>query len=360
MSAVLFVSNGHGEAAIAARIAQDVRAFGSLRTDHLALVGSGFDAPDFSAVGPQRAMPSGGLVAMGNVHAFAGDLRAGFAGLLLAQLAFLRRAHGRYRALVVVGDVYGLMLARLARTPIVFVGTAKSVHVAPYGLLERRMLRAARAIFVRDEVTAAFLRARGVPARAPGNVIVDLLTTESRVAWGAAAERIAILPGSRARAYDDAEKLAAVARIVARMRGDVGVVLSIAPGLDPKRFAAALSGEPPIAAWQGELGALLAEATLAFGQAGTANEAAAACGVPVVALEFDDERKSTWYRMRQARLLGDALAVVPGDPERAAQAIAALLSDRARRDHMAATGRARMGGAGGARAIAQTIADVAA
>src|SRR5471032_1406451 len=180
MSAVLFVSNGHGEAAIAARIAAELRAQTGLVTEHLALVGQGFGNADFVDVGPQRAMPSGGLVAMGNVRAFAGDLRAGFLGHLIGQIAFLRRSRARYATVVAVGDVYALLLARFARRPVVFVGTAKSVYVASYGPLERRVLRGARAVFVRDEATAATLRAANVDARAPGNVIVDLLATSDR------------------------------------------------------------------------------------------------------------------------------------------------------------------------------------
>ena len=37
--AVLFVTNGHGEAAIAARIAEETRALTELRTEHFGLVG---------------------------------------------------------------------------------------------------------------------------------------------------------------------------------------------------------------------------------------------------------------------------------------------------------------------------------
>jgi uncharacterized protein (TIGR03492 family) len=356
VNAVLFVSNGHGEAAIAKRIAAELRALAPLRTDHFALVGSGFGDAAFHAVGPARTMPSGGLVANGNVRAFARDVGAGFFALLARQLAFLRRVRGRYAAVVAVGDVYALLLARITRAPALFVGTAKSVYVAPYGPGERRILRGARAVFVRDERTADALRRRGVDAHAPGNVIVDLLTTDARVDWHGAAPRIAILPGSREPAYDDAAVLAQTVRELARRRPGLGAIMSIAPGLDAARFAPALAGEPAIAAWDGDLGALLAEATIAFGQAGTANEAAAALGVPVVALRQPGARAGDWYRMRQGRLLGDALALVPGEPAGAAAALDALLADPARLARMAATGRERMGAAGGARTIAQAIA----
>ena len=48
---VLFVSNGHGEAAIAARLADELRARGSCHTDHLALVGDKPSSDGFVDVG---------------------------------------------------------------------------------------------------------------------------------------------------------------------------------------------------------------------------------------------------------------------------------------------------------------------
>jgi tetraacyldisaccharide 4'-kinase len=360
MTRVLFVTNGHGEASIAQRIAAELRRGCSVATDHFALVGRGLGGGAFADVGPQAAMPSGGLVAMGNVAAFSADLRAGFPALFGRQLAFAAGARARYRIVVAVGDVYALLFALLLRRPAVFVGTAKSVYVAPYGPVERRLLRRARRVFVRDAATAAHLQARGVAAESPGNVIADLLATDERVDWGTATERIVLLPGSRERAYADAARLADVARRLARNAPASAVRLSIAPGLDPSRFASVLAGDPPISGWAGDIGALLADATLALGQAGTANEAAAACGVPVVAFEFDGAPRSAWYRMRQARLLGDALAIVPGDPREATEAIAALLADPQRRARMARAGRERMGGRGGAAAIAAAVAALAA
>jgi hypothetical protein len=354
----LFVTNGHGEAAIAARIAQDVRARG-IATDHLALVGERFGEPGFPDVGPQRAMPSGGLVAMGNVRAFARDLRSGWLRLFVSQLRFLRAATRGYAVVVAIGDTYACALARLTGRPVLFVGTAKSVYVAPYGPLERRIIGAARRIFVRDAATAADLRAHGVAADAPGNVIVDLLESATRYAWPAPL-RIALLPGSRERAYLDAERLAAVADAVAARLPGVTAALSIAPTLDAGGFAAVLGRHPAVAPWAGPMGGLLAGATVAVGQAGTANEAAAANGVPVVALELTDDRRRGWYRMRQERLLGDAVLVVPGDPAAATDALVALLRDPERRARMSETGRARMGPAGGAAIIAGAIAEAAA
>jgi tetraacyldisaccharide 4'-kinase len=358
VTAVLFITNGHGEASIAARIARDVRALAPLATEHLALVGERFGDADFPDVGPQRAMPSGGLVAMGNVQAFARDLGAGWLGLFAAQLRFLAKVRGRYAAVVAVGDAYAAALARRAGLPWVFVGTAKSEYVAPYAALERHIVSAAARIFVRDAATADALRRRGLRAEAPGNVIVDLLASERRYDWPGPV-RIALLPGSRERAYADAGRIADIAeRVAARVPG-AAVVLSIAPGLDAARFAPLFERHPAIGVWFEGIGGILAGATLAIGQAGTANEAAAASGIPVVALELTGDRRSGWYRMRQERLLADAMLVVPGDPEAAADAIVALLNDPARRERMGATGRERMGPSGGAAAIARAVVDLA-
>jgi uncharacterized protein (TIGR03492 family) len=368
----LFISNGHGETAIAARIAREVvnGATVAVGLDLFPAVGLGASAQPLALVGPRRMMPSGGLVAMGNVRAFAQDLGAGFAGLFAEQLAFLQRVRERYDVAVAVGDVYALGLAFVTGLPTIYVGTAKSIYVAPYGPFERTLLRKALRVFVRDEPTAAQLRAQGVEAEAPGNVIVDL----AELAPGAPAGRwLGLLPGSRGEAYGQAVRLARVVRTLGGNPRLAGGLLSIAPTLSVERVARELAGdgwtideqrsetEPfrarapgaLVVAWRGEFGALLGGSALVLGQAGTANEQAAARGIPVVAL--DDGASGKWYRMRQRRLLGNALAFVPVDPVAAALAIDALLADAPRMRAMADAGRARMGPPGGGAAIARAI-----
>jgi tetraacyldisaccharide 4'-kinase len=269
----------------------------------------------------------------------------------------LRSSRRTYGALIAVGDVYALAMARHARTPLLFVGTAKSDYVSPYGPLERAFIRRAARAFVRDELTAANLRRFGIAAEA-ANVIADLALASESYPWPPG-ERIVLLPGSREEAYEDADLLCAVVRALRRAGREVHAVLSVAPGLDEARMSATTAGEPAIPIWRGEVGALFAGATLVVGQAGTANEAAAAAGLPVVALETHRSRRAGWYRMRQARLLGAALEIVPGDEAEAARGLARLLDDPARRAAMGATGRERMGPPGAAAKIAHRIAELA-
>ena len=382
MKAVLFVSNGNGEIAIADRIAQELRDIApALHLDHLALVGAS-RSTYLHDVGPQRAMPSGGLIAMGNVGNIARDVRAGLLGLSLAQRRFLKQARGQYDCVVAVGDIFALLMSLAVRVPVTYVGTAKSVRVAAYGRVERAILRRASRVFVRDEETAARLRAQGVDAAAPGNVIVDLFASDDDARAGGAIDgfddAIALFPGSREAAYDDAVFLVEVVRRVAVRRPHMGAVLSIAPLLDIARFESAfardwdvveganraipfelrIAGRVMVRAWREGIGPLLRRVHLVAGQAGTANEAAAAAGIPVVAFRRSPDATS-WYRMRQRRLLGEALAVFPGQLDSAAAALTELIEDPVRCARMGAAGRALMGPAGGARAIARAIAGAA-
>ena len=131
--------------------------------DHLALVG---ERPlgEMREVGPRRTMPSGGLIAMGNVRNLARDLRAGLIALTWNQARFLRNARGEYDAAVAVGDVYaladgvaGAIADRLRRN-------REERRVAPYGRFEARVLRTRRSLLRSrraDRASATAARCKG-------------------------------------------------------------------------------------------------------------------------------------------------------------------------------------------------------
>ncbi|MBV8148745.1 MAG: hypothetical protein JO092_06620 [Candidatus Eremiobacteraeota bacterium] len=383
MKPLLLVTNGHGEVAIANRIAAEIhRLRPDVGLDHLGLVASA-PASDMRDVGPRKAMPSGGLIAMGNLRNIARDVAAGLFALTVAQVRFLRSIRGRYAAAVAIGDVFALLMTLTARVPTVFVGTAKSVWVAPYGPLEERILRHARARFVRDQATAARLLGHGLPAHA-ANVIADLLDgvddARAEEAIAGFSPVVAILPGSREKAYDDAIFLLRVVRELGRNDDGLGAILSVAPnlsaeqfgrrcrddgwdvqtgGLDVVPFVLRSGGRTLVRAWSGALGPIVRRVDLVFGQAGTANEAAAAGGIAVVAFEPKRDRKSRWYRRRQSGLLGEALLVLPNEVPEALAGTRALLDDPLRRARMGAVGRERIGAAGAARVIAERVIAIA-
>lgn len=387
-SGILLVSNGYGESAITGYIADAIaHQRGDIRIEHFPLVGTGSARAWPPAVGPMKAMPSGGLVANWNLHNLALDLRAGLARLVREQRQFLRCQTGR-SAVIAVGDVYCLWLSLAAKKPVVFVATAKSDYVSPHSWIERRIARRAAVVFARDEATAQSLRAGGVNARYAGNLMMDGVQIEHYdLGMDPQAVRIGVLPGSRAdapRAFRSMlERLAAIADVLNRRAKRIQAFVSIAPSVQTVDIvgtvrdagsdvwesasanaavvARAHSPGLEIVFVRGEFGDLLDAVQIVLGQAGTANEQAAGAGKPVVAALEPHERpnRMSWYRMRQKRLLGDALLVLPAQPQAFASGVIALLDDPLALAHMADVGRARMGNAGGAAAVATAALSIA-
>lgn len=385
---ILLVSNGFGEMAIVTYIARAIRAQdGTARIEHLPLVGRLPSDAWPTAVGPQADMPSGGLIAYWNVRNLAADIGAGLGALTLRQFRFLSGQRQR-DVIVAVGDIYCLSLSLIAaRRPTLFVATAKSDYVAPHSGIELAIARHAAAAFARDEATAASMRAAGVAASYAGNIMMDgVERTGVDLGLKPDALVIAVLPGSRsdaaAAAAAQMERVAVIAqRMVSRGRM-VQALVSIAPSVEAAAVRDAIRNvgfdltEPApgvgviasarrdnleLALVRGAFGDMIAAAAIVLGQAGTANEQAAGCGKPVIAAAQPGEapEKMQWYRMRQKRLLGDALLVLQPEPHAFAAEIVRLIDDPQRIAHMAYTGRQRMGSSGGAQAIAHKALSLA-
>jgi uncharacterized protein (TIGR03492 family) len=395
---VLLVSNGFGEMAIAGYLAREIRAARpDSRIEHLPLVGTPAALAGVTVVGPRADMPSGGLVAFWNLHNIARDLGAGLIGLTLRQFAFLCGRHDD--VVIAVGDVFCLAACLIfGRRPTVFVATAKSEYVARHSAFEAFIARRARAVFARDAATAQALAARGVPAESAGNVMMDGLDELGiELSNAQDAVRIGVLPGSRGDAPENAaaaaRRLAKIAALLAPRGKTVQAYISLAPtvalpdlleglrrgGIDAaptgaetgvvaigreSQGAATARGVVSTAVVRGAFGDLLRASEIVLGQAGTGNEQAVGLGKPVVSAADSRPGKPDrvgWYRMRQQRLLGDALLVLPAsDDDAFAAGVVSLFDDEPRREAMARAGRERMGGSGGARAVAKAALAVAA
>lgn len=376
----MIVSNGHGEDVIGASLAAalleraptlDVRAF-PLVDD-----GAAYHALGLERHGPCQRLPSGGAT-MHSLAFLLADVRAGLIGMTLRQAAALARL--RCDLLLVVGDVYGQLLAGLARArvravlqPLVSARHFLGAHVPrPNRIFMERlsyperalMRRLAAVVYTRDEATASWLRRHGVPQAAwLGNPMMDR-------AAGAPVEGlspgpvVALLPGTRAYAPLALSRMAAA---LVELPGTVGLAawsggaLPLLPDWVETRPPPALAGARAFEASgarliivEGRFGDVLASARVAMGTAGTANEQAAGMGVPVVSFPLEPYYSRAFLR-NQERLLGASLTVTDGDAREIADAARRLLQDAPYRARCGAEGARRMGGPGGSARIARDL-----
>lgn len=356
---LLFVSNGVGEDLIAAEIIRHLTAAGAAVTAY-PLVGLGAYPPEVPLLDPRRELPSGGFSMRAGNRGLAADLACGMIGLWFAQRRTLWQQRHRWDLVVAVGDAYCLWMAAAAAPGAAFVATADSVRIAPFGPLPLLVLhRHARRIFARDRATADALAARGLPADSPGNVMMDLARPdEVTLGIEPGVPVVALLPGSRSDAPENAALLARVAAGVARAIPKVRFLMALSPRVPVEEVQARLSRETAVEGTALLLTTRFAEAVgraaVVVGLAGTANEQAAGLGRPVVAFPGPGAQFGRAFLAAQHRLLGDALVPTSGWPA-AADVVVRLLRDPAERARRGAEGQARMGPPGAAARIAAAL-----
>ncbi len=373
MKQLLVVSNGYGEDV---EVAQVIRALPASQVEVLAypLVGLGHAYPAGTLLlEPRREFPSGGFGARVGPAALWADLRRGWLGFWGAQRRTLRSQRGRAALIVAAGDVYCLWMAAAAGGPVVYLALPKSEYVGPHSALELWMIRrAASRVFTRDEVTAAALRRRGIPAEYRGFTLMDTLHPTGET-FGIPVDRpvLTLLPGSKPAAFDNLFLLLrAAAGVDAGPAERPGVLVAWSPNLSRDRLRDAVESAHgrwtdvdrfeylglQVRVTDDRFADALARATVVLGMAGAAHEQAAGLGKPVVAFPGHGPQVTARFLREQQRLLGEAL-VVAATPEEGAAAVSRLLREPAERERRGRVGRERQGGPGGSSAIAQYLVE---
>jgi uncharacterized protein (TIGR03492 family) len=365
---LLIISNGHGEDSIAAEIVRRLP-----RTIEAAAYPTLGDGRAYEGVapivGPRRKLPSEG-------HRLRGSLiRDAFAGFGIAPaLAFMRGEAKNYDAVLVVGDMLGIVMCWWTKKRVrLYLDVYKSGYDNRYSPAELFMLgRTADLVLTRDSVLADQLNAAKVPAKFVGNAIMDTVVQGPYDAQRRRhhAKAIAVLPGSRVTLVENFKVQLDALRRVPGIEGiDVFAILARPgdaadlEGISGLRLVQPLSrdgdlgtltdGRVTLHLSTGSLGAVLAASDVVLGQGGTANLQAMGLGKPIVS--FHAEGSTARRRARNEALAGDARIFVGRDPDAMASALSRLLADEADRQRRGAIGRERMGPAG---AIAAIIAEL--
>ncbi|MEO0768115.1 MAG: lipid-A-disaccharide synthase-related protein [Cyanobacteria bacterium J06649_4] len=441
---LLCISNGHGEDVIALRILEPLRQHRpeiALSALPISGVGTPYRSADIPIIGPTKALPSGGFLNR-EAKQLAQDVRGGLISLTRSQLSAIKswkkaQSPNHSTTILAVGDIVPLLFAYLSGLPYHFVGTAKSEYwlrdergkLPPETPLHRlegwsgsvylpweRWLMGhsrCRSVFVRDALTARYLKKFGIHATYAGNPMMDSLAPTGKLKEQLNCLRsespqvasppvatslkhakatalfltpkpppkpltIALIPGSRApEAYENWRKILATlpGLIAAFPERSLILLAAIAPSLDTKTIrnevisagAAADSKESSIYEsniYRWEKAALLLstdafsdclhEAEVAIATAGTATEQFVGLGKPAITLPGDGPQFTKAFATVQAKMLGPSVQMV-NEPHEVGGAIAQLITNPDRLQLIYQNGKHRMGEPGAGERIAQKI-----
>ncbi|WP_375449774.1 hypothetical protein [uncultured Devosia sp.] len=368
-SRLLFVSNGHGEDAIAAAIIS--RLPDSVAAEAYPMIGSGAAYVHICpVVGPRAALASEGWR---NVKgSLRRDLTTGGLGTIPPALRFLRHIRGSYDRVVIVGDMVGVFACQTTgHRDLFYLDVYKTGAARLYSTLERWAIKAScKTVFCRADNLAATLRAVGIDARCAGNVMMDSIPHGHYDAASRRARALAVtlLPGSRALTAESfALQIAALRKLDAATLPDIFLAVAGGVTIDDLARKAGLQRTPTLSADPDDLGELadgrlnvhmargramgnlLEQSDLVLSQAGTATVQALGSGIPAITFLNPRDRRSR-FRDEQA-LFGEARVVVPAEVDAVGDMLAQLLAEPADRMRLGRLGRDRIGGPGAVEAI---------
>lgn len=307
------VSNGAGEDWIGARLCVALAHLG-VAVDAVALVGPGhaYRHMGVTLVASTPFFKSGGFYR--SWASVWGDIQSGLGTTIWRQYRQLRHLTRTASAIVAVGDVACLAMARHHRHPLFFLPTAKSDHIAPHFRVEYALIkRWARGVFPRDATTTDSMVAHHIPAWYDGNIMMDGLVPPHALPPLSPTRRVVVLPGSRA------ESAANLQRVMATLTDThhLDLTIELPPTMDPLPLHQVLRDADMIdtpdgfgclrRGWTLRFSTTFPSATLAahvvIGMAGTANEQAAYLNKPVFTLTGTGPQTTPRRMTEQARLM---------------------------------------------------------
>ena len=407
---LLILSNGHGEDAIAARIAENLQLTPNPpELAILPLVGEGhaYKGLNIPLIGRVKKMPSGGFVYMDSRELWR-DLQGGLLQLTLAQFQSIRQWGKEGGKILAIGDILPLIFAWLSGSEYAFVGTAKSEYylrdendwLTSTSLLQRslgsdyfpweRWLMSrpnCKAVFPRDSLTTRNLQQFSIPAFDLGNPMMDGLEVTTKTVLVQPKElTILLLPGSRS---PEAERnwqliVQAVNEILKEFTDQkICFLAAIVPSLPLEPLKLALltqkwqeininsvdipindsyaigfqKGNAKLFLSQQAYGDCLHQSDIAIAMAGTATEQFVGLGKPVLSLPGEGPQFTSNFAKRQTYLLGESVIFINNLTE-IGKTLKSVLNSPEKRQAIAENGKKRLGKPGAAARIANCLQDL--
>lgn len=372
-SRFLFISNGHGEDAIAAAVA--ARLPDTVAVEAYPMIGSGNAyAGVCPIVGPRATLASEGWR---NVKgSLRRDIATGGLATVPPALDFLRKVKGKYDRVVVVGDMVGVFACYFSgHRGLTYLDVYKTGAARLYAAPERWAIKqACKTVFCRADNLARTLEHIGVDARSAGNVMMDAIPYGDYDARARRSRALAVtlLPGSRALTSESfALQVDALRSLPAEMRPDVFLAVAGSVSVDELARKTGLKRTPMLSAEPSDLGELsdgdltihmarggamgnlLAASDLVLSQAGTATVQALGLGKPAITFVNPRDRRSRFTD--EQMLFGEARTVVNAEAPAIGAALRKLLSDDEERRRLGNIGRQRIGGPGAMHAIIDAL-----
>lgn len=375
------LSNGHGEDVIGASFAKELlkqRPDIELQVFPTVDSGKAYEGLDLEILGERKEMPSGGFI-FHNFELFVNDIKAGFLQMTVRQIYQLSKI--KTDVLLVVGDIYALFLSSFIRTKQRFYyQSLVSVHnskkegskilnryfMENFSYLERALIRhLVRHVYLRDAATAEYLENFNAGKfSALGNPMLDSLNGKIMLDHKTISPTIGLLPGTR----EHADK--AMEIMLASLEGMSGQALvawaSDKPNFehfgwerkelttDEGLFLILKRDSFKVFFYRNRFADILASSDIIIGNAGTANEQAAALGLAVITFPVEPTYKKEFVD-NQKRLLGEALTVCDANPNMIKNSLNTMLDNPELMKRAGKAGVERMGPSGGTQRIITDI-----
>ncbi|NQU17556.1 MAG: hypothetical protein HQ564_05765 [Candidatus Saganbacteria bacterium] len=344
---LLIISNGHGEDLVGAKLAEEpaTKRRGSIIA--LPLVGEG-KAYKCKVLGPRKKLPSGGF-SLRNLSYLWKDIANGLFGQIGQFYKIL--TNEKPDLVIAIGDIVPIICAKITKAPFIFIGVNKTDYYEWFGYSytpwEIWLLKSAKKVYTRDQLTADNLKLKSIRAEFVGNPLMDTL---SPITYNLSPKTIGLLPGTRDSDIDqNINDFIRISKEIKKLDDKIEFVMAL------KEPRVLTSGVPsPFIVKPFE--EVLAESSVILGLSGTGNEQAAGLGIPVISFPGQGSQYTKKFGEAQTQLLGKALAFIP---ERNFQKISnkclEIIGDPRLRENMGKSGKERMGKPGAIETIAKNI-----